>query len=131
YTDVKNRISTKIINGLPVNKHNESQILDKDPLIAAKILQKYSDAILIDKYIPNKLGGTGSTVDWKLAKKVRDIIDIPLILAGGLNEENIIEAIKIVNPFAVDVSSGVEQAPGIKDPNKIVQFINNIKEAKL
>ncbi|NVM03523.1 MAG: phosphoribosylanthranilate isomerase [Candidatus Helarchaeota archaeon] len=131
YKDVKDRVLTKIINGMPINKHNESQILDKNPLKAAKILQKYSDAILIDKYIPNKLGGTGLTIDWGLARKVRDNIDIPLILAGGLNENNIVEAIKIVNPYAVDISSGVEQSPGVKDPKKIINFIHKIKEANL
>lgn len=67
-------------------------------------------------------------MNWELAKKIREEIDIPIILGGGLNENNVIEAIKTVKPHAIDVSSGVEQSPGIKDPQKIINFIKTIKE---
>lgn len=90
------------------------------------------DAILSDSYVLGKYGGTGKTHDWKLDKCVREAIQPkPLILAGGLNPTNIKDAIRIVQPYAVDVSSGVESHPGIKDPKKIYKFIKKVKEAEI
>ncbi|HDD35730.1 MAG TPA: phosphoribosylanthranilate isomerase [Candidatus Desulfofervidus auxilii] len=71
-------------------------------------------AILLDTYKKGKFGGSGETFNWSLAVKAK-AFEIPLILAGGLKPENIKEAIKIVKPFAIDVNSGIEKAPGIKD----------------
>jgi len=90
------------------------------------------DALLLDSYVPGRLGGTGKTHDWKLSRRIRDAIHPkPLILAGGLTSKNVKEAIYMVRPFAVDVSSGVESRPGMKDPEKIVEFVKKAKEAKL
>ncbi|MEM3587107.1 MAG: phosphoribosylanthranilate isomerase [Candidatus Jordarchaeaceae archaeon] len=95
---------------------------------AAKIL----DAILLDSYVQGKYGGTGVTHDWNFSKLVRDAIHPkPLIIAGGLKPENVKEAIQIVKPYAVDVSSGVESQPGIKDPKKVYEFIKNAKEVEI
>ncbi|MEM1588057.1 MAG: phosphoribosylanthranilate isomerase [Candidatus Bathyarchaeia archaeon] len=92
----------------------------------------YFNAVLIDSFSLNKLGGTGKTHDWSLSRKVRDeIYPKPLILAGGLTVNNVQEAIKTVKPYAVDVSSGVEVKPGIKDYRKMVEFIEKAKELKL
>lgn len=78
----------------------------------------------------NLLGGTGVTHDWSLSRRIRDAIyPFPVILAGGLNERNVREAINVVQPFAVDVSSGVEVKPGIKDKTKVMEFIQNAKSA--
>ena len=131
YEAVRNSVSTKIIHALLIDKYGKSHVIDKDPVTAAKIIQDYSDAVLIDKYIPNKLGGTGTTVNWDVASKIKNKIHIPVILSGGLNENNVIEAIKKVNPYAIDVSSGVEKSPGIKDSKKIENFIKLVKEAKI
>ena len=88
------------------------------------------DAVLLDSYVLGKYGGTGKTHDWQLDKRVREAIrPRPLILAGGLKPENVKEAIRVVQPYAVDVSSGVESHPGIKDPEKVFEFIKNAKEA--
>lgn len=88
------------------------------------------DAILTDSYAPDKGGGTGETHNWEFSKDVREAIyPKPLILAGGLNPENVREAIDVVKPYAVDVSSGVESSPGLKDQKKVLQFIQNVKEA--
>jgi phosphoribosylanthranilate isomerase len=94
-------------------------------LEAAKIF----DAVLVDSHVPDMYGGTGKTHDWELSRRVRDAIDPkPLILAGGLTLENVKEAIRLVKPYAVDVSSGVESHPGIKDRNKVFEFIKRAKE---
>jgi phosphoribosylanthranilate isomerase len=89
---------------------------------------KFFDAFLVDSSSSNKYGGTGLTHDWSVSKRIRDAIHPkPLILAGGLNPENVKEAVKTVKPYAVDVSTGVESKPGIKDPEKVAAFIRNAK----
>ena len=89
---------------------------------------KCFDAILLDSYIKGKYGGTGVVHDWDLSLKIKMIIDpIPMILAGGLNPENVENAINYVRPYAVDVSSGVEKKPGIKDELKMINFIKRAK----
>ena len=81
-----------------------------------------ASALLLDSHNPNSYGGTGEVFDWMLA---RVNIDLPIILAGGLNSENVSDAISQVNPYAVDASSGVESAPGVKDIDKIEAFIRH------
>ena len=81
-----------------------------------------ASAILLDSFNPSAYGGTGEAFDWSLACVD---ISLPIILAGGLNESNVSAAISQVKPYAVDASSGVESAPGVKDIDKIVAFIRN------
>ena len=81
-----------------------------------------ASAILLDSFNPSAYGGTGEAFDWSLACVD---ISLPIILAGGLNETNVSAAISQVKPYAVDASSGVESAPGVKDIDKIVAFIRN------
>lgn len=85
---------------------------------------RYSDAggFLLDAYDPQAAGGTGTTFDW--TRVPRDL-GRPVILAGGLTPENVAEAIRVARPYAVDVSSGVEQVKGIKDATRIAAFIRN------
>lgn len=78
-------------------------------------------AFLLDTYVPGQEGGTGQTFDWGLAKRAGPLG--PIILAGGLTPENVARAIHMVRPWGVDVASGVETAPGRKDPEKIKRFI--------
>ena len=87
-----------------------------------KLAQDYHQAngLLLDAYNSTTYGGTGESFDWSLAKVD---IDFPIILAGGLNPETVGKAIQQVNPYAVDVSSGVESSKGIKDIQKIQKFI--------
>lgn len=86
-------------------------------------------ALLLDAYHPQAYGGTGIKVDWDLAAEVVALSSVPVILAGGLTPENVVEAIQKVRPFCVDVSSGVEVRPGIKDHQKIMAFIQAAKGA--
>lgn len=87
-----------------------------------KMASDYHQAsgLLLDAFHKGEYGGTGKKFDWGLAKIEADL---PIILAGGLNPETVNDAIKQVNPYAVDVSSGVESTKGIKDINKIKHFI--------
>lgn len=88
------------------------------------------DGVLVDTYLPGRYGGTGRTHDWRLTRYIRDLVSPkPLILAGGLSPENVGEAIRIVEPYGVDVSSGVESRPGVKDPDKVYRFIVAVEEA--
>ena len=79
-------------------------------------------AFLLDAYSQNGLGGTGEKFNWDLAIEAKKF-GRPIFLAGGLTPENVGEAVRKVQPFAVDVSSGVESAPGKKDANKVRAFI--------
>jgi len=89
-------------------------------------LENYSvRAILVDAHEPGRYGGTGKNSDWALALRVKKTH--PLILAGGLNEENIKRAIETVRPCAVDINSGVETSPGKKDPHKIREILQIIR----
>ena len=90
-------------------------------------LPKYhTDAWLLDAYAPDKPGGTGQRFNWELAVQARDL-GRPIFLAGGLTAENVGEAVRLVRPYAVDVSSGVEAAPGKKDHEKVRAFIREAK----
>jgi phosphoribosylanthranilate isomerase len=81
-----------------------------------------TDAWLLDACVPDKPGGTGETFNWDLAVKAKTF-GRPIFLAGGLTPENVAEAVRKVQPYAVDVSSGVEIEPGKKDRQKIRAFI--------
>jgi phosphoribosylanthranilate isomerase len=82
-------------------------------------------ALLLDTYQPGVPGGTGQTFDWSMIADV----DKPLILAGGLNADNVKQAIQQVRPFAVDVSGGVESEKGIKSHDKISAFMREVANA--
>ena len=85
-------------------------------------LKKYDvDTFLLDSFDKNSFGGSGLTFDWKLAEKAKQYGKI--ILAGGLTPDNVEEAVKKVVPYGVDVNSGVEKKPGIKNKNKVKEFI--------
>jgi phosphoribosylanthranilate isomerase len=86
-------------------------------------------AVLIDTYSPGAAGGTGQPFDWELFKAFRSL-KLPLILAGGLQPENIKRAIQQAQPDAVDLASGVEEIPGVKDPVKIEALMNEIRTIK-
>jgi phosphoribosylanthranilate isomerase len=107
--------------GLPYIK--ALSIGDETALSAAE--RDYTDAaaLLLDSHEPGGLGGTGKVFDWaRIPQTAR-----PLVLAGGLNPQNVARAVRQVKPWAVDVSSGVEDAPGRKNTEKMQAFINEAK----
>jgi phosphoribosylanthranilate isomerase len=91
---------------------------------AAKALP---EAVLIDGHLPGQYGGTGRHAPWQLLADFQP--GVPVILAGGLTPDNVAEAVRVVRPYAVDVASGVESAPGVKDPEKLRRFIDNVRSA--
>ena len=82
-------------------------------------------ALLLDSHAAGQQGGTGRAFDWSVIPKVDGP---PLVLAGGLNPANVAAAIRTVRPYGVDVASGVESAPGIKDPNKMAAFVQEVND---
>lgn len=94
-------------------------------------VSKHVDAVLLDSgnpYLATKeLGGTGRVHNWSLSRQIREMLDIPTYLAGGLNAENVEEAIRTVGPFAVDVCSGVRSS-GMLDKEKLMRFFSAVKE---
>ena len=91
-----------------------------------KKLQKYSvSGFLLDTFSDDLHGGTGKTFDWNLVLPAKKIG--PVILAGGLTPSNIRQAVSQTRPYGVDVCSGVEKSPGVKDPEKVRAFLTNIR----
>lgn len=91
--------------------------------------QRYASAqaLLLDTYVSGQQGGTGQAFDWSIIPNNRMK---PIILAGGLSSKNVAQGIKQVRPYAVDVSGGVESAKGIKDEQKVIEFINEVEHVR-
>ena len=106
----------KVIKAFRIQDGHSLKTLDQFP----------TDAWLLDSYLPDQPGGTGVAFNWELAAQAREA-GRPVVLAGGLNPENIAEAIHQVWPYAVDVSSGVESAPGRKDARLMRSFIAAVR----
>jgi phosphoribosylanthranilate isomerase len=113
--------------GLPVIK----ALQVKDEAVLASIRDyAAAEAVLLDSYNPGQYGGEGRSFPWELAvRAVRGYPDRPIILAGGLTPENVAEAVGGVMPAAVDVASGVESSPGVKDMEKVRDFIQQVRSA--
>jgi phosphoribosylanthranilate isomerase len=87
-------------------------------------------ALLLDAHAPGNYGGTGQVLDWAgLARERNKLLGLPLILAGGLTPQNVAQSISLARPDAVDTASGVEAAPGKKDPEKVRAFVAAAKSA--
>jgi phosphoribosylanthranilate isomerase len=118
--EIRNQIpNSRMIGAIPANPNAFSVL---------KQTAKFFDAILVDSSTHEKHGGTGTTHDWSLSNRIKETLDPkPLILAGGLTSQNVHEAIRTVQPYAIDVASGVESQPGRKDPSKVYEFVKKAK----
>lgn len=94
---------------------------------AARAIGRTPAAVLIDSHVEGQMGGTGHRAPWELLSGFD--VGVPLVLAGGLTPENVGEAVALVRPWGVDVASGVESAPGVKDPEKVTRFVKNARAA--
>ncbi len=124
-SDIRNKIR---------DVHLIKTVYAKTGNVTAAVIEdsKAFDAILLDSFTKGQYGGTGVVHDWELSRQIKQTIEpTPLILAGGLKPENVKEAILTVQPYAVDVASGVELRPAVKDPKKVLAFIENAKEVRM
>ena len=94
---------------------------------AKRLVSVGISALLLDSKTSSMPAGTGVSFSWEIARQVRLAINVPLIIAGGLNPGNVRDAIKSIKPFAVDIISGVEDQPGRKDEQKVRAFIQAVK----
>jgi len=113
--EVARRTGAKVIKAARVRGREDLQALQ--PF--------HTDFHLLDAHVDGLVGGTGTTWDYELLQGRRS--NVPLILSGGLTAENVADAIAAVQPFAVDVASGVESAPGIKDHDKLQAFADAVR----
>jgi phosphoribosylanthranilate isomerase len=112
-------INRRVIRAIGLSEKMDVRLIDEWPS---------SVTLLLDAYDPEKRGGTGRAVDWTVAADVASVR--PTILSGGLRPENVCAAITTVRPYAIDVSSGVEARPGVKDPERLRAFFEAVAEAK-
>jgi phosphoribosylanthranilate isomerase len=87
----------------------------------------HTDFLLLDAHVEGVPGGTGRTIDWQLVRGAKLVP--PVILSGGLTPDNVTAAIAATEPYAVDVASGTEAAPGVKDPAKLAAFGDAVRAA--
>lgn len=100
------------------------RISSAEDLEEARAYTSSVDTLLLDAYHPNQLGGTGKTLDWKMLEQFNP--DCPWMLAGGLNPDNVVQALSQVKPSGIDLSSGVERAPGDKDLDKVAKLFERL-----
>jgi len=129
---------TARVAGLDVAQWHNFQSLEKRPAGVSQVWKVADpaavpapdprvDAYLLDRYSADSPGGTGMTCAWARAAEFVRAASRPVILAGGLNPENVRAAIQRVRPWGVDVSSGVEERPGVKDLRRVREFINQCR----
>jgi phosphoribosylanthranilate isomerase len=115
--EVARRTGAKVIKAARIRSGSDVQAMEAF----------HTDFHLLDTHRAGQYGGTGETFDWELVRLRRT--SVPLILSGGLTPENVAAAIEAVHPFAVDVASGTERAPGVKDPEKLRAFGEAVRGA--
>ncbi len=104
-------------------------VVDESAIAEARHAASTADALLLDSGDPRQaikeLGGTGRVHDWSISRKIREIVDVPVFLAGGLTPENVAEAVREVSPFGVDVCSGLRTG-GHLDEDKLERFVRSL-----
>ena len=111
---------------LPLRVIKAIAVRDESAIAAAAAVPAGTH-VLLDAHDPIRRGGTGRTIDWSIAAAIAR--QRPVILSGGLNADNVVEAIEAVRPHAIDVSSGVEAAPGKKDPAKLTHLFEILQSS--
>ena len=123
------RTGIKVLKALRIDiDTGEAQFDLKDPVAASKALAGSGiAALVVDSKTAQRPAGTGKPLDWNVVQAVSAAVDLPLILAGGLTAQNVGDAIGRVRPYGVDIISGVEKRPGIKDEKRVRAFVRAVK----
>ena len=124
YTDEPIRIDYHPFGHIPAFRVKDGTSLER---VRHHVAAVRPAAVLIDSFVAGEMGGTGHVAPWHLLSGFD--AGVPLILAGGLTPENVGEAIRVVQPWGVDVASGVESSPGRKDRERVRAFIQAVREA--
>ena len=120
----------KLKSELPhIKLYKVVNVFDESAVDEAKSYEGIADALVLDSAIKEtgQRGGTGKTHDWNISRKIVESTSLPVILAGGLNPENVAEAIRKVRPYAVDVNSGVSNPDGTKNLENVRLFVGEAK----
>lgn len=123
----------RIKKSLPYIKIIKSlHVTDDSSMVRGKKYVGIADAVVLDSFdkAANKIGGTGRIHDWSISKRIVQEYNLPTILAGGLNPDNVAEAVREVGPYGVDVNTGTKGEDGFKDYKKLELFIRRAKELR-
>ena len=120
------QINKPVIKAIRIRQGQQPEEIGDHLAAGTKALSKQKYAYLLDSQAKGKYGGTGTTFDWSLARQAAE--QFPIIIAGGLTPENVTQAIEMIAPWGVDVSSGVE-VDGVKDIAKIRAFVAAVRRA--
>jgi len=126
---IRNNTATGIVKtiSIPVNTKGSTDTIDAVVKQVNDLTDRgLVDGILLDSSAAGKVGGTGAVHDWSVSRAVVEAVNVPVILAGGLNPDNVRAAVKSVLPYAVDTASGIE-TDGMKDEKKICRFIREAR----
>lgn len=105
-------------------------VTGEDSVAAARAAARVADAVLLDTKVRGRIGGTGKTHDWSISARIVEASSKPVILAGGLNPDNVADAIARVRPYGVDANSGTRGTGGSKDHAKLRAFVANARAAR-
>lgn len=125
---LKAKVTCQIWKAIPLPTAEQTSLLQHLLKQSQDFVKVGCDAFVLDTATAQGFGGTGVIGSWELAAELVKRLDVPCFLAGGLTPDNVLEAIETVKPFGVDVSSGVESSPGIKDPEKVRSFCQRAKQ---
>ena len=121
-----NKLKSELPN---IKLYKVVNVFDESAIEEAKGYEGVADALVLDSAIKEtgQRGGTGKTHDWNISREIVESTSLPIILAGGLNPDNVAEAVKKVNPYGVDVNSGVSNPDGTKNLEKVRLFVEGAK----
>lgn len=134
HSDISEEEVEKIVKECPGVKLVRLIHVSSDGKVCTDISSmKYADYYLLDSFnlATNQVGGTGLTHDWKKSREIIESLDKPVFLAGGLTPENVEEAIRTAHPYGVDVNSGCKNSSGVKDADKVFDFVSRAKQVVL
>jgi phosphoribosylanthranilate isomerase len=126
---------SRLIVALPAGQLRHEESDNPDVIAGFRVSNRFRDrvaAVLLDSGTSGRPGGTGKKFDWQSVVPLTDLMDsigLRLIVAGGLTPESVVEAMRVLTPWGVDVVSGVEARPGKKDPEKVRAFVKAVRDA--